>query len=110
MADLQAVNVLRQAQRHAFADIRELVDAAGNPIPLQDLPDDIASALQSLEIEYSPTGQPRIKYKLVDKGAAVDRVMRHLGLFEADNRQTGNPVADMLSAIHGSGSRLPLAE
>lgn len=110
MADLQASTVLKQAQRMAFADPRLYVDENGDPIPLQDLSDEAAAALQGLEIEYLANGQPRVKYKLVDKGAAVDRVMRHLGLFEADNTQAADPVSVMLRAIHGTGSRLPLAE
>lgn len=107
LADLRASDVLKQAQRMAFADPRWFIDENGDPIPVQDLSDDAAAALQGLEVEYGPSG-PRLKYKLVDKGAAVDRVMRHLGMFGEDNRQLTDPVAQMLAAIHGTGSRIPL--
>ena len=99
--------MLKLAQRMAFADVRWFVDENGDPIPVQDLSDDAAAALQGHEVEYGPAG-PRLKYKLVDKGAAVDRVMRHLGLFGEDNRQQTDPVSVMLAAIHGAGSRIPL--
>lgn len=42
------------------------------------------------------------EFTLVDKLAAIDKVMRHLGMFEADNRQQGKEVAE---AIERSASQ-----
>jgi phage terminase small subunit len=107
MADVNAASVLRMAQRLAFYDARELFDANGQMMPVHALPDDIAAAVQGLEVEQTPLGQ-RVKYKLADKGAGVDRLMRHLGMYGEDNRQGADAVSQMLAAIHGQGSRLPL--
>lgn len=67
LADLQVADVLKLAQRMAFADVRWFVDENGDPIPVQDLSDDAAAALQGLEVEYGPAG-PRLKYSWSTKG------------------------------------------
>ena len=36
------------------------------------------------------------KVKLWDKNAALDKLLRHLGAFDKDNRQKDNPLADFL--------------
>ena len=104
IADVSAAAVLRQAQRMAFADPRAFVDENGDPIPLQDLSDEAAAAVQVVDLSGI-----RPVYKMVDKGAAVDRLMRHLGLFKDDNTQAVDAVGQLLAAIHSRGSRLPLA-
>jgi hypothetical protein len=49
------------------------------------------------------------KYKVADKNAALERLFKHLGLFEKDNKQT-NPAEAMtsfLAELSARGSRLP---
>ena len=89
-------------------DPRDYVDAEGMPIRLHLLSDAAASALQSLEIDVVGGNATRTKYKLVDRGAAVERAMKHLGLFERDNNQGANAVGQLLAEIHLAGSRIPV--
>jgi len=91
-----------------FVDPRAFVDKKGRPLPLHELPDCAASALQSMEIDVMGGGITRTKYKLLDRGAAVERAMRHLGLFEQDNKQGVSQVAVLMAEIHGAGSRIPV--
>lgn len=42
-----------------------------------------------------------------DKGGAVDKLMRHLGLYEADNKQKADPLTELLAAAQGHA--LPIA-
>ena len=50
--------------------------------------------------EWTGTGESRVqtgvtkKYKLADKNAALEKAMKHLGEYEADNRQR-NPIQEM---------------
>ena len=47
------------------------------------------------------------RFRLSDRNSALDKLMRHLGLYEKDNKQPADAIAEMLAAIHGGGSRLP---
>ena len=63
--------------------------------------------------EYEGSGEDRRlvghvkKYKVTEKTSAIDKLMKHLGLFEKDNEQKANPVRDLLQAI-GARSALPV--
>ena len=105
---LRAEAILEQLARMVFVDPRAYVDQDGKPVPLHLLSDAAASALQSLEVDVVGGGITRTKYKLVDRGAAVERAMRHLGLFERDKTQGGNAISQLLAEIHGEGSRMPV--
>lgn len=59
------VRVLEGIAQLAHYDPRKLVDKDGKYLPLQDLPDDVAMALASLEVEELADGKTRIrKYRL----------------------------------------------
>ena len=113
---LTVERVLQEAMRLAFFDIRKLTDAEGNPIPINQLDDDTAAAIQGLElaterVRGDDAGAETVvrKYKIADKNAAVERLFKHLGLFEKDNKQT-NPAEAMtsfLAELSARGSRLP---
>lgn len=109
---ISADRALKEAARLAFFDIRKLCDAAGNPIPIQDLDDDTAAAIQGLELSSEKDGEGFTtvrKYKVADKNAALERVFKHLGLFERDNDQN-NPAKAMTKLMElVSGSKLPIS-
>lgn len=106
--ELQQTQVLDQLSKMVFSDPREFFDAEGKQIPIHQLSDRAAAALQGFETDVIGGNVTRSKYKLVDRGAAVERAMRHLGLFEKDNAQGASPIAIMMAEIHGAGSRIPV--
>lgn len=78
--------VLRALLRLMNVDLRKAYDAEGRPLPVHQLPDDVALALAGVETfhEYVagvPVGEVR-KLKLGDRARAVDLAMKHLGLFK----------------------------
>jgi phage terminase small subunit len=87
--------VLRQLERAIFADPRKLYDERGRLRPIQSLDDDTAAAIASLDMDEIVSGKGlqrraigrTTKVRFVDKLVAIDRAMKHLGLFERDNRQ-----------------------
>lgn len=99
---ISAEMALTQAARMALADPRHFVDEDGNPIPIQHLSDEAAACVQGFEIAADGT----IKYKITDKNSALDKLFKHLGLYEKDNTQSGTAIGQLLGAIHGAGSRL----
>lgn len=113
---LTVERVLQEAMRLAFFDIRKLTDAEGNPIPINQLDDDTAAAIQGLElaterVRGDDAGAETVvrKYKIADKNAAVERLFKHLGLFQKDNDQN-NPAKALQALLDVvDGSKLPLA-
>ena len=69
-----------------------------------DLPRSITGAIA----EVSMTDKGTFKVKMHDKGAAIDKLMRHLGMFEKDNKQVADGLAMLIQAAQGSA--LPIAE
>lgn len=112
---LTVERVLTEAMRLAFFDIRKLTDAEGNPIPINQLDDDTVAAIQGLELatersrDEDGSGTVVRKYKLADKNAALERLFKHLGLFQKDNDQN-NPAKALQALLDVvDGSKLPLA-
>ncbi|MBW8832854.1 MAG: hypothetical protein JF606_26370 [Burkholderiales bacterium] len=69
--------------------------------------------------QYEAPGEDRVfvgqmkKYKVIDKNPAVERLIKHIGLFEKDNSQKTQTLADAFSQfigqLHGSGAgKLPI--
>lgn len=113
-AGLSAERVLQEAMRLAFFDIRKLVDADGKPIPISQLDADTAAAIQGLDVASVGNmdvgiGQV-LKYKIADKNSAIERLFKHLGLFEKDNKQSnpGDAMTQFLAELSARGSRLPV--
>lgn len=100
----------------AFFDIRTILDDDGAVKPVSEWPAAAGAAISSMEIleQYEGSGKDRVsvgylkKIKLVDKGGALDRLMKHLGGYEQDNKQKGNALQDFYKAI--SGGSLPIVQ
>ncbi len=77
--------VLQEYARLGFSDIRKLYDENGRLKDVQDLDDDTAAAISSIEVNITKNEDNEFesvkKYKMVDKKGALDSVARHLGMF-----------------------------
>lgn len=83
--------MLQEAARLAFFDILKLFDSQGNPLPISELDSDTAAAILGINVvtignATVGVGQIR-KYKLADKNSAIERLIKHMGLFSKDNEQ-----------------------
>lgn len=84
---------LREIARIAFFDPRKLFDKDGNPLPITELDDDTVGAVAGLDVleEWDGSGADRVlrgyvkKWKLADKKAGLDMLMKHLGGYAKDN-------------------------
>jgi len=91
---------LQEIDRIAKFDVRNIYDAQGNAIPVHLLDADTAAAIQGVEIVETvetADGKRRVvsytrKYKVADKNAALDKLMRHFGLYATDNTQKGRAL------------------
>jgi len=92
-------NVLDALANLVFADPRLLFNADGTLKHVTELDDRTAKMVSSFEVEeiYETEGKGPSRHKvnvgrttkirMWDKNSAVDKAMRHLGLFEKDNQQ-----------------------
>jgi len=94
-AGLSAERTLQEVARIAYFDPRRLFDEKGNLKLITDLDDDTAAGVASVEHleEYQGRGEDRElvghtkKVKIADKNSALDKAMKHFGLYDLDNRQ-----------------------
>jgi phage terminase small subunit len=98
IAGLSIERTLQEVARLAYADPRKMFRPDGSPIPVHEMDADVAATVASIEHEtlVSADGDASIrttKLKTWDKGAALDKAMRHLGLYERDNAQRGESLA-----------------
>lgn len=118
---LTTENVMKSLSQAIFFDPRNLYDQNGNLKAIADLDDDTAQALSGFEVTEERgdsenrslvTGYTK-KVKWLDKNTAREQAMKHLGLYEQDNKQR-NPleglprevikeIVDKLGATGGRG-------
>lgn len=99
---LTAERVLREIARIVYFDPRELFREDGSLKPTSEWTDDQAAAIASIEISDGKT-----RVKAWDKNAALEKAMKHLGLYEKDNQQKGSALSALLAEIDGTSRGLP---
>jgi hypothetical protein len=95
--------VIAEMYRMATYDPRMLLDADGKPRPLHELPDEIASAVEQVDVLVDAEGRPTAyRYKLARKAAHLEQTAKALGMFEEDNRQRSASLASALAELAGA--------
>ncbi len=93
--------VLKEEGRIAFFDPGLLFDLKkGSLLPPHKLPEDVRRAIASIEIvvrtipgkDKKKEKETTYKYKFNDKGRSLERVSRHLGMYEKDNSQQATKI------------------
>lgn len=89
---LEAESVLSKLAAIVYFDPREMVDDAGNLLPIKQWPDQVAAAVASFEVDELLDDEGVVKsrvrkIKILDKNSAIEKAMRHLGQFAEDNKQ-----------------------
>lgn len=92
---ITADRVLEEIARLSFFDPRKLFNADGSPKPISELDDSTAAAITGLEavnIGNSDVGVGQVlKYKIADKNAAIEKLCKHLGLYNEQSRIDETP-------------------
>lgn len=112
-AGLTIERTLREVARLAYFDPRKLLNPDGSPKPINELDDETAACLAGMDIleQFEGTGDERQfvgyvkKYKIADKNAALEKAMKHLGLYEKDNEQKSDPLAELFKQVIGTPLR-----
>lgn len=98
-----------------FSDVRKLFNDDGSFKSVNALDNATAAAIASIEVVQSFNAEGEIttrtmKIRFWDKNSAIDKAMKHLGLFEVDNHPTADPIAELLNEIAQRGNTLLVRE
>lgn len=98
-AVVSEARVLEELARIGLFDPGELFADDGSLLPIKNMPPEVRAAIASIEIEEIDADGKVIgrvkKVKLWDKNSAADKLLRHLGAYEKDNRQRLGALADL---------------
>ena len=118
-ADVSQADVLREFARLGFSRISGVFDEHGGLKSPDRLPVDVDASISSIEVvtrlgsTKDEDGNREVEYvnkiRLWDKNSALDKLARHLGMYDADNRQQGDPMSRLLEMIDGKTRKLPNA-
>lgn len=100
--EITAERVLKEAARLALYDVRKLYRDDGSLVPITELDDDIAAAIVGIDVTVAGNElatETTHRYRLADKNNALERLFKHLGLYELDNSQKSDPLTTLLHAI-----------
>lgn len=95
LAGMQAGEVMAEVKRLAFSDIGGIVHPNGR----LKMPHELDAATRASVASFEIDKDGKIKYRFWDKNAALDKAMRHLGLFEKDNLQQPPAVGTVLLGV-----------
>lgn len=90
-------HALREISRVALSDIGGIIGHGGKLLLPHELDPDIRAAVSSFKIDEFG----RIEYKLWDKNAALEKLAKHLGLYERDHEQQADGLARLLAGLSG---------
>lgn len=104
--DVEVRRTRLEIARLAYFDIRRAFDEEGNPIPINELPDDIAAALVSVQFTelFDGDGNTRKlrgimkKYTFANKNVSLEQAAKILGMFAKDNEQS-RPVIERVEFV-----------
>jgi phage terminase small subunit len=102
-ARLEIEDTLRQLACVLRSDARRLFRPDGSLIPVHELDDATAAAISSIELDEE--GRPK-KIRLWSKIDAIEKAMRHLGLFERDNGQKAPNLALQINLVQAPPARI----
>ena len=98
IATLKAADILREVKALALADIGGIMNEDGQLKLLHELPPELRRAVASFEVDKDGV----VKYRFWNKLDALEKAMKHLGLYEKDNNQQANPLRELIDSLGGA--------
>lgn len=89
--------IIRSIVQELAFDPAKLYGQDGQLLPITDLPEDVRMALTSIEFEQHGSPEAPVfvrKVKWAQRQGAREQAMKHMGLFEKDNKQR-HPIQEM---------------
>ena len=100
-------DVLNELRNMVHSNPKRVFDEHGNVKEMCELADEDAKAIASIEVveQFQGTGKDKEfvgytkKLKFWDKNSAVEKAMKHLGLFREDNKQLAPVLPPIITVI-----------
>jgi len=114
--ELTAESIIKSIAQDLHFDPANLFNGDGSVKAVAEMDADTRMALVSIEtLQLGDADSPAIirKIKWATKHQAREQAMKHLGMFERDNKQKSDPVVSLLEFLMertGGTSRLPIAD
>lgn len=114
--ELTAEAIIKSIAQELHFDPANLFNEDGSVKSVAEMDADTRMALVSIEtMQLGDPANPAIirKIKWATKSQAREQAMKHLGMFERDNKQKSDPVNSLLEFFMertGGASRLPIAD
>lgn len=94
---ITAKMVIDELAKIGFSNIQDFIDSDNSVKDISDIDRSQAAAVEGVKKIVTEWGEGKkagkrtaITFKLYDKGAALERLGKHLGVFEKDNKQRNN--------------------
>lgn len=97
IAVLTASRIVEEIQKIAFSNIQGITKPDGTLKLPHELDPATAAAIASFEIDQ----YGGVKYKFWDKNASLEKLAKHKGIYEIDNKQKVDPLSSMLASLGG---------
>lgn len=94
---LERADMIREIRDLATSDIRGIVNDKGQIRLPHELDKATAAAISKFKMTFDGT----IEYQFHSKTTALDQACKILGLYEQDNKQKTDPLADLLRSLGG---------
>jgi phage terminase small subunit len=104
-AEISQERVLREEMRLAFFDPVGLFDENGTLLNLNKLPEDARRAIAGLDVIRQVDGSLKFKYRLESKGRSLERISRHLGMYN-DKLNLGLSAETLRAILSGLPTEL----
>lgn len=92
---ITAQMVLNELAKVGFSNIQDYIKEGFTIADIQKLTSNHAAAIESISVENTQTQfgvNEKIKFKLHDKLAALDKIGKHIGFFKEDNNQSATTI------------------
>jgi len=90
--------ILEEIRNIGLGNIKDLVDANGDMLPIKDMPDSATPMIAGIDVTEDAQGNITTKYKITDKLKALDMYAKKLGiLVEKKHITTVITLEDMVS-------------
>lgn len=97
---LKAAEVINQLAGLVSSDISGIIHTEGPKAGQIKLPNELDASTRAAVASFKIDEAGRIEYKFWDKNSAIEKAMKHLGMYEQDNKQR-NPLSDLLCTLNG---------
>ncbi|TDP63154.1 terminase small subunit [Roseateles toxinivorans] len=94
---MKAAGVLNELRALVHSDIADIMTLDGKV----KLPHELAAGTRAAVKTFKIDEYGRIEYQFWDKNAAIEKAMKHLGLYEKDNKQKTDALGDLLNSLSG---------